>query len=299
MSLVKTNHFTRTAELLHMTQPGVSQHIQKLEAQIGKALLNRHGKSFELTAAGDSLYQYGIQQAQAESELLNTIAEDDRYAGECRLACSGSMAMQLYPELLRLQQRFANLSMSIEAAPNAAIFERVKTNQSDMGLVTQPITDPKLEQTLLGEDELCLVVPNGSKSSWESLMELGFINHPDGYHYGIQQLEANFPNEFRGMESIPQSGYINQLSQILLPVSQRLGFTVLPKSSVEAFPFPDKISIVELAVPVNEPVYLITKKHRSLPKRYQLIKDSLAEQWGDGKRIGCDNGLRKRSATSL
>ncbi len=279
MRLVKTHHFTRTAQSLNMTQPGVSQHIKKLEAQLGQPLLNRHGKSFELTSVGDRLYRYGLQQAEAESQLLDAIAGDDRYSGDCRLACSGSMAMQLYPKLLNLQQRFPDLSVSVEAAPNAAIIERIRTNQSDLGVVTQSVNDPKLVQRRLGEDGLCLVLPAQAASTWQALLELGFINHPDGHHYAIQVLEVNFSQQFAGMDGIPQSGYINQLSQILLPVSLGLGFTVIPRSSLEAFPHPDRIRSASLAVPVSEPVYLLSKKHRTLASRYQLISELLAEQW--------------------
>ncbi len=279
MSLVRTHHFTRTAELLNMTQPGVSQHIKKLEALLGKPLLSRHGKSFELTAVGDSLYRYGLQQAEAESELVNSIAGDDLHTGDCRLACSGSMAMQLYPALLNLQQRFTGLTVSVEAAPNLAIVERIRSNQSDMGIVTQPVNDPKLVQERLGEDALCLVVPAQAESTWPVLLQLGFISHPDGHHYATQLLEMNFPNEFLGMDRIPQSGYINQLSQILLPVSLGLGFTVIPQSSLDAFHYPDRIRSAQLRVPINETAFLITKKHRALASRYQMIREILADQW--------------------
>ena len=35
-TLCEVGHFTRTAELLGMTQPGVSQHLHKLASQVGK-----------------------------------------------------------------------------------------------------------------------------------------------------------------------------------------------------------------------------------------------------------------------
>lgn len=279
MHLVKTSHFTRTAEQLHMTQPGVSQHIKKLEEHLGTALLHRHGKSFELTRAGELLYQYGVQQAEAESELQHKLAGDDPHTGECRLACSGSMAMQLYPNLLELQKQFGGLTFSVEAAPKTAIIERIKSNQSDFGIVTQPVNDPVLDSEYLGKDTLCLVLPRNTDASWYSLQALGFINHPDGHHYAARVLETNFPDDFNGMTLLSESGYINQLSQILLPVAQGLGFTVIPKSSLDAFPFPDQLQSASLSVPVVEEVYLLTKKHRPLPKRYTLIRSLLSKQW--------------------
>ena len=45
-TLVEVGHFTRTAEKLHMTQSGVSQHVHKLEAHLGQQLLIRQGKKF-------------------------------------------------------------------------------------------------------------------------------------------------------------------------------------------------------------------------------------------------------------
>lgn len=279
MSLVETHHFTETAKRLNMTQPGVSQHIKKLEEQLGTALLNRFGKNFELTLAGEQLHQHGLKQIKAEAELLEALATDDTYRGTCQLACSGSTAMQLYPKLLKLQMEFPELTIFVEAAPNPAIIHRVKTNQTDLGITTQAVDDADFESVLLGHDDLCLIVPRSSKPSWMHLMEMGFIDHPDGDHYASQLLVLNFPEQFRGMEKVKKSGYINQLSQILLPVSKGLGFTVLPRSAVEAFALQDQIAIVELQRSAQEPVYLITKKYRSLPSRYRLITEVLQQQW--------------------
>ena len=49
VTLVNTEHFTKTAEKLFMTQPGVSQHINKLENAFGYSLIRRDKKSFEIT----------------------------------------------------------------------------------------------------------------------------------------------------------------------------------------------------------------------------------------------------------
>ncbi|MEG3641133.1 LysR family transcriptional regulator [Magnetococcus sp. PR-3] len=280
MCVVETGHFTQTAKRLHMTQPGVSQHIQKLERQLEQPLLNRHGKSFELTVAGEQLYAYGLQQAQAEVALHRALTADCPNTGVCKLACSGAMAMQLYPKLLTWQQQHPALSMQLEAAPNPAIVARVLSNQSDLGLVTQPVQDAALAQQILGQDALCLILPAGVEASWSTLMALGFIDHPDGDHYASQLLEANFPQSYRGMGAIPKTSYINQLSQILLPIAMGLGFTVLPHSALAAFPEPKRLHIAPLVHPVNETVYLITKKHRPLPARYGGIRSLLESQWG-------------------
>ncbi|GGN27070.1 MULTISPECIES: LysR family transcriptional regulator [Marinomonas] len=57
-ALVDTGSFTKTAKLLGLTQPAVSQHIQKLEREMGEALLIRHGRTTNMTPAGEVLLQH-------------------------------------------------------------------------------------------------------------------------------------------------------------------------------------------------------------------------------------------------
>ncbi|ETX11029.1 LysR family transcriptional regulator [Marinomonas ushuaiensis DSM 15871] len=57
-ALVETGSFTRTAKQLGLTQPAVSQHIQKLESDLGERLLIRHGRTTEITKAGELLLNH-------------------------------------------------------------------------------------------------------------------------------------------------------------------------------------------------------------------------------------------------
>jgi DNA-binding transcriptional LysR family regulator len=59
-----------------MTQPGVSQHLQKLASQVGKPLVSKDGKSFTLTPLA-AVLTIGLA-ASAERELQDTNFDDDR-----------------------------------------------------------------------------------------------------------------------------------------------------------------------------------------------------------------------------
>ncbi|NLW10614.1 MAG: LysR family transcriptional regulator [Clostridiaceae bacterium] len=51
----ETLSYTKTAELLHLTQPAVSQHIRYLEKQYNCKLFEQYGRRIKLTPAGDRL----------------------------------------------------------------------------------------------------------------------------------------------------------------------------------------------------------------------------------------------------
>ncbi|GIU02710.1 LysR family transcriptional regulator [Shewanella sp. KT0246] len=276
LKLAEIGHFTQTAEQLFMTQPGVSQHVQKLEQQLNVQLIQRFGKRFELTDAGMQLQQYGEQLLKQQEQLLSDIQLDSPYAGDCRFACSGSLAMWLYPHFIDYQIQHPQLSVSVEAAPNKRIIEQVITNDIDIGIVTQFVSNPELEVNPIGDDNLCLIVPakfQGKDMSFEQLTSLGLISHPDAMHYLQQLISSNYSDE--QASAIPTASYVNQLNQILLPVAKGLGFTVLPEFAVNCFNRPELISVANLQHQVKEPLYMIRKKFRPLPKRYDWFIETI------------------------
>ncbi|MDR9827346.1 LysR family transcriptional regulator [Vibrio sp. FNV 38] len=283
-TLVEVGHFTQTAEKLFMTQPGVSQHVRKLEQACGHTLLTRYQKRFDLTEQGQLMYQYACQIEQQENDLAEAMQLDSPHIGECSLACSGAIALSLYPKLLELQTQFPQLQLPVEAAPNSSILTGVHEGRIDFGIVTT-IDHPELYHVNdLGDEELCLILPKayaGQPLDFDALNTIGLIAHPDAERYlnlyfarcgedALQQLNADV---------FYRSGYMNQIHQILLPVAAGLGFTVLAQSAVESCSFKDDLFIYQPNAAIKLPLSLIHKAQRHLPARKSLIKEFIIEQF--------------------
>lgn len=282
-TLIETGHFTKTAEKLFMTQPGVSQHIRKLEQACGYDLIRRDKKSFEITEQGRLVFEYAKQLEQNEVKLIENLSFDNPHVGDCRLSCSGSLALLLYSGLLDLQCEFPQLVVHLEAAPNRKILNEINNGDIDLGIVTHVPNPSQFEVEEIGSEELCLVYPSHrqcGESIAQALQTMGVIRHPDVLHYlslyfsqcGEQELES------LDIEQLPTAGYVNQLSQILLPVSKGLGFTVLPQSAVESFALAETLSVYQPARMVSETLYLVKKRNRELPARFKTITDELKRQ---------------------
>lgn len=274
-TLVEVGHFTHTADKLFMTQSGVSQHIKKLETQLGTALLIRDGKSFSLTDGGQQLYEKGQALLVASEELERSIKQDNEHVGCVKLASPGSVGLKLYPHLLDLQQAHPALVIDYSFAPNKSIEQDLVDRKIDLGLITQLSQISTLTSLKVADEPLVLVTPHNIKSiNWQTLNELGFISHPDAAHHGQLLLSENFA-EFEHIEQLSHKGFSNQISLILTPVSKGLGFTVLPLYAAKAFSAQNLIKIHKLQKSVSESLYLCFNRRSSLTNRSKFIKSSL------------------------
>ncbi len=270
-TLVEVGHFTRTAERLHMTQSGVSQHVRKLEEQFGTPLLLREGKQFSLSAAGERLYAEAQGILLALANLEQKVGEDPPDEGVVRVMSPGSVGLKLYPHLLALQSQHPRLVIEYRFAPNADVEAAIAKSTVDVGFMTSKSTLADVQCTPVAKESLLLVTPKAvAEPDWDTLMELGFIDHPDGSHHASLLLGPNYC-EFQHGNRFPRKGFSNQIGLILEPVSMGLGFTVLPAHAVAAFHRPEHIRVHRLAHPVSETLYLCGRRNRAMPRRMGTV----------------------------
>ncbi|MCG7655733.1 LysR family transcriptional regulator [Alteromonas sp. Cnat2-8] len=322
ITLVETGNFTRTAEQRFMTQPGVSQHLKKLEEACQCELVIRLGKGIQLTEQGQRVYHYAKEQQEKEQDFIASLKFDAPFEGKCVVACSGAIAQRIYPALLALQKQHSALNIHVEVAPRRTILSGIANNTLELGIVTNQPESEDIHSEYLGEEALGLILPRSlpyalaaqvpglsenaqgfnsdsvakvasvsgkAKSKTDDgrtlkavIKHLGLINHPDAMHYlqryfndcGEAELANVNPNK------LPHTGYINQLSQILLPVSEGLGYTVLPTSTLDFVSFADKLTVYKAKNEVTEPLYSVQTPHSALPARYQVVKQAITQVLG-------------------
>lgn len=271
--LCEAGHFTRAAQRLNMTQPGVSQQLRKLEDQVGHPLIVRDGKSFVLTPAGEAVLALGRSRRDEEQRLTEALATDDPSVGEVRIACSGSFALLLYPRLLKLMQDAPALMVHLEAAPQGTVLAGVLDRRFDLGIVGAHQRHPRLEAQYLGQEELCLLLPADADDevTFAMLDARGFVAHPDGYRYADDLFSLNFPDDFAGAERLRQRGYVNQIGQIPEPVANGIGYTLLPRSGFAAHPRRNDLKVAPLPKRRHHELWFVSRKRRPLSARLERV----------------------------
>lgn len=265
-TLCEVGHFTRTAELLGMTQPGVSQHLRKLEAQVGKRLILMDGKSFILTPAGETVLAVGAARRKQERDLQYTIQADDPDVGDIGIGCSGSFAMWLYPHLLERMRHAPDLVIRLTASPHASVVTAVLNGDLDLGVIAEQPKHPRLDAVKIGQEELCLIVPQSyaeQELDLHTLNALGFVAHPDGYAYADEMFLVNFPKDYKGADRLSVRTFVNQIGQIPIPVTQGIGYTILPQSGIDACTGKWGFSVAKLPKRRYHDLWLISRRGRT------------------------------------
>ncbi|MEO9326198.1 LysR family transcriptional regulator [Nocardioides sp. C4-1] len=67
--------FQRAAERLHLSQGGVSQHVRRLEAAVGKPLVERHGRGSRFTGDGERLVAAARRILETHDAALRELTE--------------------------------------------------------------------------------------------------------------------------------------------------------------------------------------------------------------------------------
>lgn len=166
LAVAEEKSFSRAAERLHISQPPLSQQIQKLESELGVRLFARTTRSFELTTAGKALMAEASDLMSRMRVTIETVRQIDRgEVGRLRIGIVGSAMWGPLPKLLEeFQRRFPRVTWTLhELGPNDQV-EALRSKQIDVGFWREPRNDDDemrhagLRQELCFRENVCVAV---------------------------------------------------------------------------------------------------------------------------------------------
>lgn len=150
---------TRAANLLHLTQPALSQHLRELRGLMGVQLLDRVGRGVALTPAGIELF--GLLEPLLEdldTALASVHGRSKEVKGRLRIGAIDTYSRALViPAVAEMLVAHPELKISIEEMPAAQIDRALTENEIDIGLAFSNLSSADINQCTLFEENLVLI----------------------------------------------------------------------------------------------------------------------------------------------
>src|SRR5947199_3307037 len=161
LEVARLSSFSRAAEKRFRTQPAISDEIRALEEEIGARILDRSGGKVSITQAGKLFQKYAEETLEARKSVLTAIAETERVPrGEIIVGANEGTCLHILPEVFaEFQRQYPDVAVNIKRSDYAKILESVIDNSVDFGVVSLPVTDPRLTVVLIHRDELVIISP--------------------------------------------------------------------------------------------------------------------------------------------
>ncbi|GAA4927687.1 DNA-binding transcriptional LysR family regulator [Actinomycetospora succinea] len=161
--LAETEHMSRAAERLSVTQPTLSRALQRLERRVGAPLFDRTHRRLRLNPFGAILLEHarrGLAELAAAQERIGALRDPAR--GTVRLAFLHSTAAGLTPEVLRAHRAHApEVTFELSQLLGHEIVAHLRAGRADLGLTSYWAGEDDLAWTDLSLEQLCLALPSG------------------------------------------------------------------------------------------------------------------------------------------
>ena len=177
--LAETLHFGRAAAQLHISQPGLSQQIRRLEKELGVVLLER-GRQTRLTAAGAALTEMtGSLLAHEEQVRTHVRRMASGSGGSLQVVLTRSAPTQLTHDLLeRFRAHHPGIEVQTETAWTSHNVSMIRAGKADAALVQLPLENSEgLQVRELARSALSVIVPSGHPLARRRKVRLDELRH--------------------------------------------------------------------------------------------------------------------------
>ncbi len=302
LAVAEHKNFTRAADALGVSQPGLSQQIKQLEDYLGTTLFDRTGRSIRLTDAGETYVAHArkaLFELEAGWRALQEV--EDLSRGVLRVACTPSFTESLMPKWVHsFHEHYPNVHVYMSEMSLDAIEGALCADESDIGVGFTDVRTEGIQVTPLFEERATLVVSSthplrcaGVAITSAQLASLPLVMLVEGF-----AARTYADAYFRAHKIAPNIAIeANSISAVLRIVQLGGMATVLPQVSGDV---PTGLSHLDLPEPITSRTVAILERQRvhrtAAAKAFANIVMSSTRQLGLASSF-IDDDLRRPDGT--
>lgn len=285
VAIAKVKSFSKASEKLFLTQPALSNHISKLEKELGITLFERNNKKTELTHAGQQFY-ISAQEIlnQRENALLSLEMYQGKIDGMLQIATSSVPGQYIMPDILTgFHRLYPDVTYNLHYLNSTEVVDQIVAGDLDFGFIGADPDNRSIVYEKVADDELVVIAPNRSpftemdSITFSRLLDEPLLLRKDGS--GTRQA---FDVAFKSFATLGKPAkilsYMDNNEMITLCVKAGFGLSIVSLGSVE-----DKVKAGFVKVlPVEDydfhhAFYFVYPKKRSLSPLVMRFRDYVRE----------------------
>ena len=161
VAVARARNFSRAAEQCHVSQPSLSQQIQKLEEELGERLFDRMKRQAKLTPHGEAFLPRALK-------ILEEVDVAKREASDAHRLLRGRVIVGVLPTiapyllpavLIDFAKEFPGVEIIVQEETTAQLLKLANVCEIDFAVASRPIHDQRMEVKDLFTEELRLALP--------------------------------------------------------------------------------------------------------------------------------------------
>lgn len=240
VTLAKTEHFGKAAEICFVSQPTLSVAIKKLEQELNVAIFERKKSSVQTTDIGKAIVEQAkltLAQAQVIKEIA--LSNKDQLNTPLKVGAIHTIGPYLFPHLVHAMRDIApKMPLYIEENFTRGLRAKLLEGKLDAIIVALPFSEPDIvTSTLYREDFLMLLNQqhpwcDRKEISTAQLADTELLMLGEGHCFRDQILESYMSlQQVINQQDKATEG--SSLETIRMMVASGLGSSVIPKSAAK------------------------------------------------------------------
>ncbi len=167
--------YTKAAQLLHVTQPTLSDHVKALEERYGVKLFKRQGRGVALTGLGRALLEITRRQYYLEAEAEQLLSRAQGLLTG-RLRVTADSPFLVVPLLGEFYRRYPDIEISVHFGNSERVLNDLHDLKADIGVMPEYIEDSRLHALPYIKDQIVMLVPRGHEWARRSSIRFTELN---------------------------------------------------------------------------------------------------------------------------
>lgn len=250
LKIVEHKSFTKAAKAINVSQPTLSQHIRKLEKELGHPLFERQGRKIRLTETGRAL-RVNAEKILDLVEDTYRRARDNGRSGVVTISTVSTVGPFLTTKLVHnLSRQFPDAQIQLNEELPETLVNRCLNGEIDFAITpVQKNWSSRLDFEPIMSEDIHVVLPASHRLAKEANLTLGQIQNEPLVLMAKKQCLTQVVEEFLDQFGVAMENVIarvEQFSTLQHLVALGTGISFVPKMAVNP-KFKNSLSYIPLA----------------------------------------------------